>query len=177
MARKLNWDKHKTGAGYNIRSKPLVDDMPDKDEMNKIYAHIKDRIQKGQSIKLSELPSAPYVFLHADKTITSIVYLPIVERFYHSGYYVFWFALEEYSVKTNPTYHVVVLSRVTGKQDDFCREATKTFTDRTEAHKHLNLYKQKAKERSKKITILEHLLECKGGVEHEYEAKDESTSS
>lgn len=157
MARKLNWDKHKTGAGYNIRSKPLIDDFPDKDEMAKIYAHIKDRIQKGQPIKLSDLPSASLTFLHADNSINSIVYLPIVERFYQSGYYAFWFALEEYSVETNPTYHVIALSRVTGKQDDFCREATKTFFDRAKAHEHLNLYKQKAKERSKKMGILEHL--------------------
>lgn len=154
MAR-LNWEGN--NSGQRIVTENTFKYIPEEEEIPKIYAAIAKGIIEGRITKVSQLPSAIFTFVHSKEEAVKKI-LPTTSREYQSGFYAIQIAMEPISWDEGCRtfkYHVTVLSRVTGKQDDFCRENTKTFEKNPDAWEHLNQVKVEAKKQSK--NLIEHL--------------------
>jgi len=156
---KIKWDRN---SGQRIITRkeliPAYDYEERKDEVYKIIAR---GVREGKITKVSQLPSARSTFLYNDEVVkeaTGTNALFDVTREYQAKFYAIQIAMlsDPYDLqRKNYKYYVTVLSRVTGKQDDFCKENTKVFDNKDEAWKHANKVKEEARKRSK--SLIEHL--------------------
>jgi len=157
---KIKWDRN---SGQRIVTrKELGPHINYEEDGPKLYKLIAKGIREGKITKVSQLPSALSTFLYNDEEVkkaTGTNALFDITREYQARFYAIQIAMlcnpyNPYEYK-DCKYYVTVLSRVTGKQDDFCRENTKVFDNKDEAWQHVYKVKEEARKRSK--SLIDHL--------------------